>query len=478
MTTESSTTAEDNAQSVLVVDDDAGLLKVLEMGLKKLGYRVNCASNIASGLDALDASPPSVILTDLDIGGESGLDLADRVRGKRPDIPILMMTGHGSVDSAVEAIRVGIADFITKPVDLPFLNLRLRRALEHKALADEVKRLKEVDLAPKTSQILGASKAIERVRDMAQRVAQSTAPVLVTGQSGTGKELVAREVHHHSPRRDGPFVAVNCAALPESLVESELFGHAKGAFTDAKTAKAGLFCEADGGTLFLDEVGELPLEVQAKLLRALQEQRVRPVGGAEEVSFDARVVAATNVDLEEAMREGNFREDLYYRLCVVEIVSPPLNARGNDILLLAQHFLRQEAEASGRTIEGLLPKVAQCLLDYDWPGNVRELQNCMRRAVALAQHDHITVDDLPERIASHEPVRAEVPESTDPSQFLTMAEVEARYIQRVLKAVGGNKSQAARVLGFARRKLYRKLEQIENGSTDAERDDGDNETES
>src|SRR5690606_2490159 len=301
------------------------------------------------------------------------------------------------------------------------------------------------------------SPAMRKVNDLIGRVAESDANVLITGESGTGKELVARALHMRSPRSGGPFVAVNCAAVPETLLESELFGHAKGAFTDARQARTGLFVQASGGTLFLDEVGEMPLGMQPKILRSLQERRVRPVGGNTEVPFDARLITATNRDLETEVAERRFREDLYYRINVVRIEVPPLRARGNDILLLAQHFIERAAQRSGKSVVGLVSAAAEKLLSYDWPGNVRELENCIERAVALTRFDQVTVEDLPEKVRNYQSSHIVVA-SDDPNELLPMQEVERRYIQRVLKSVGGNKTQAAKVLGFDRRTLYRKLD--------------------
>jgi two-component system response regulator HydG len=303
------------------------------------------------------------------------------------------------------------------------------------------------------------------VRDLVERVSQSTASVLITGESGTGKEQVARLLHERSSQRDGPFVAVDCAALPEALLESELFGHVSGAFTDARSSRTGLLVRATGGTLLLDEIGEMPLGLQPKLLRALQERRVRPVGSNEEVGFDARIIAATNRDLEAAVEERRFREDLYYRINVIHVHLPPLRARGSDVLLLAQHFLGRLSRQSEKRIDGLSPQVAEKLLAYTWPGNVRELQNCMERAVALARFEEVMVEDLPEKIRSYRR-QAVLVDSDDPSELLTMEEVERRYILRVLEAAGGNKTIAARILGFDRKTLYRKLESYQDPPTE------------
>jgi two-component system response regulator HydG len=304
---------------------------------------------------------------------------------------------------------------------------------------------------------------MRRVSDLIQRVAGTDASVLIQGETGTGKELIARAIHESGPRATGPVVAINCAAVPANLLESELFGHAKGAFTDAKQQRAGLFLEASGGTLFLDEIGEMPLEMQAKLLRALQERKVRPLGSNQEVPFNARIITATNRDLEREVNEKRFREDLFYRINVVRIDVPSLRSRGNDVLLLAQSFLERAAARSGKSVNRLGRLVADKLVNYDWPGNVRELENCMERAIALASFDEVTLDDLPSKIREYRPTEVYVT-SDDPKDLPPMHIVEQRYIRKVLAAVGGNKTLAAKVLGFDRRTLYRKLERQEPAS--------------
>ncbi|MBN1654453.1 MAG: sigma-54-dependent Fis family transcriptional regulator [Deltaproteobacteria bacterium] len=305
--------------------------------------------------------------------------------------------------------------------------------------------------------MLGESTAIKQVFDMIRRVADTEAGALICGESGTGKELVARALHRESKRAKGPFVGVNCASLPASLLESELFGHTKGAFTGATGARVGLLCEANGGTLLLDEVGEMPLEMQTKLLRALQERRVRPIGANHEVVFDAWVISATKRDLEADVEDGRFREDLFYRINVVRIDVPPLRVRGTDILLLAQTFLLRAADNAGKPVKGISSEAAEKLLAYDWPGNVRELENAMRRAVALTRYENVVVDDLPPKIRDFKSTHLSF-DSDDLSSFVLLEELEKRYIVSVLKAAGGNKTAAARVLGIERRTLYRKLE--------------------
>jgi two-component system response regulator HydG len=342
-------------------------------------------------------------------------------------------------------------------VQLDVLAIALRRAAQHKALREEVKRLRSAAAVPPPSELLGTSPLIRAVQDIVGRVADSEASVLITGESGTGKEVVARALHTTSRRHDGPFVAINCAAMPEPLLESELFGHARGAFTDAKEAHVGLFARATHGTIFLDEIGDLPLGMQPKLLRVLQERTVRPLGTSNEIPVDVRVVAATNRDLESAIEEHRFREDLYFRLNVIPIALPPLRARGSDILLLTQHLLLRAAEREKKNILGVSSSTAERLLTYSWPGNVRELQNCIEHAVALARYEQISPEDLPDKIRSYKSSHILIA-ADNPSELVPMEEVERRYILRVLEAVAGNKTAAARVLGIERKTLYRKLE--------------------
>ena len=443
---------------ILVVDDEQETCDLLEMSLGKHGFKVTTSTNAQRALDLVAEQDFDVVLTDLQMPEMSGLDLCERVLGTRPDMPVVVITGQGSLETAIGAIRVGAYDFITKPVDPKLLFLSVSRAIQHRRLSDEVKRLREaVDGETTAEKIVGQSGAMRRVYELISRVGESDASVLIHGETGTGKELIARGIHNRSRRKSGPFVAINCAAVPHALLESELFGHARGAFTDAKAQRTGLFVQATGGTLFLDEIGELPIDVQPKLLRALQERKVRPVGANQEIPFDARIVAATNRNLEDEVYEKRFREDLYYRVNVVKIDVPPLRERGGDVLHLAQHFLKQFAARNGKASLELSTTGAEKLMAYNWPGNVRELENCMEHAVALARFDQITVEDLPEKIRAYRAERFVVA-ANDPTEIVTMDELERRYILRVLSLVGGNKSRAAQVLGFDRRTLYRKLE--------------------
>ncbi len=443
---------------ILIIDDDRSMCEILDSALRRRDFEVAWRTAPDEGLRLLGDQDFDVVVTDLNMQGMSGVDLCRQIAENREDIPVVVMTAFGSMETAVAAIRAGAYDFVTKPFEMDDIALTLERALRHRALREEVKRLRRaVDDSGKFDDIIGQSSAMEKAYDLLDRVADSDTTVLITGESGTGKELVARALHKRSPRNRGPFVAINCAAMPETLLESELFGHTRGAFTDARQARPGLFVKAQGGTLFLDEIGEMPMGMQAKLLRALQERTVRPVGGDVEVPFDARIVAATNRDLETEVEEKRFREDLFYRINVVRINVPPLRSRGSDVLLLAQHFIERYSAAGRSKVKGMSSGAADKLLSYPWPGNVRELQNCVERAVALARYDQIGVDDLPEKIRDFKSSRVIV-ETEDPSELLPMDEVERRYILRVLEAVGGNKTMAAQVLGFDRRTLYRKLE--------------------
>jgi two-component system response regulator HydG len=443
---------------VLVIDDDRAMCEMLEEALAELGFATTTRTSPSAALQLLVAQDFDVVVTDLNMPGMSGLELCRRIVEMRRDLPIVILTAFGSMEAAVGAIRAGAWDFLTKPLDVEVLGLAVTRAAQHHALRDEVRRLRQaVAAAEHFDEMVGTSPAMRRLFDVLDRVAQQDVTVMVTGESGTGKELVARAVHRRSPRAKGPFVAINCAAMPVALLESELFGHVRGAFTDARTPRSGLFFQASGGTLFLDEVGEIPLAMQPKLLRALQERAARPVGGDRELPFDARLVVATNRDLEAAVEAGLFRADLYYRVNVVHIDVPPLRQRTGDVLLLAQHFLERTAARMAKRVSGISGPAAERLLAYGWPGNVRELQNCMERAVALARFDQVMVDDLPEKVQSAvAPPRGVTGE--DGEELLSMEEVERRHVLRVLEAVGGSKSRAARVLGFDRTTLYRKLD--------------------
>lgn len=441
---------------VLVVDDDRESCEMLEEALTLRGFSVTWRTSAADALSAVEAEQYSVVLTDLRMGGSSGLDLCKAVAAHDPTLPVIVITAFGSIQTAVDAMRTGAFDFITKPFDLDIVSLSLQRAVRHHQLRTELAVLRKVG-SDGFEGMIGTSQAMQKVFETLDRVAASDSTVLITGESGTGKELAARALHARSARAQGPFMAINCAAIPEPLLESELFGHQKGAFTDARSDRPGLLTRAHGGTLFLDEVAEMPLSMQVKLLRALQERSVRPVGSEKEVQFDVRIVAATNRDLDAEVAAGRFRSDLFFRIHVIELMLPPLRARGSDLLLLASALVARQASRIGRPGLRLSHEAAERLLAYEWPGNVRELENSMERAVALCSHAEISLEDLPERVrrggASQVLIRADAPD-----ELVTLDEMERRYILRVMRAVDGNKKLAAQVLGLDRSTLYRKLE--------------------
>jgi len=449
---------------VLFVDDDAEMRALVKARLAPRGFDVLACASAGEALAALRHEDVEAIVTDVRMPETGGIALCSRSSEIRPDVPVLVVTAFGSTETVVAAIRAGAHDFLLKPFEIDELALRLESAVRQRTLRQELRRLRAVTgEAAATTGLVGESSEMMRLRELVASVAASDASVVVTGETGVGKELVARALHAASPRRDGPFVVLDCGAVPDSLLESELFGHVRGAFTDARAGRKGLLSTADGGTLFLDEIGELPIELQPKLLRALQERRARPVGSEHEIPFDVRVVSATNRDLEDAAEQGRFRRDLFFRLEVFHVAVPPLRSRGSDVLLLAQRFLEELTARSGRPIVGISPPAAERLLAYPWPGNVRELRHCIERAVTLTTFDHIVADDLPDRIRNHRPAHVVVA-SDDPTELVPLEEVERRYVLRVLDAAGGNKTLAARILGLDRKTLHRKIERFAAGS--------------
>jgi two-component system response regulator AtoC len=373
---------------VLVVDDDRAFCETLEAGLTKRGLDVGWATDAEIAFERLLAENVDVVITDLNMPGFDGNALCERIVANRPEVPVVVMTAFGCFDSAVAAMRSGAYDFISKPVQLDVLAIAIQRAAQTRALRSEVKRL-QGSARKGFEELVGESVAMRKVYDLVRRVADSEASILITGESGTGKEVVAGALHRLSRRSRSPFIAINCSALPEALLESELFGHARGAFTDAREARIGLFAQARGGTLFLDEIGDMPLSLQPKILRALQERKVRPVGAGAEIAIDVRIVAATNRDLDVAVEERRFREDLYFRLNVIQVALPALRSRAGDVLPLAQHFLETFAKRAGKGVTAIAAPAAERLVSYSWPGNVRELQNCIERAVTLARFEHV-----------------------------------------------------------------------------------------
>jgi two-component system response regulator AtoC len=443
---------------VLIVDDDPDVCRLLDAQLAGRGFHTVWVTSAEAALENLTTTEVDVVLADVSMEGMSGLELCERIAASHPNVPVVVMTGSTSLETAIAAIRVGAYDFITKPPQMDALVVALERALRHRALRDKVERLgRVVDDATGFGDLLGTSAPMKRVYNLLERVVVSDVTVLIAGESGTGKELVARALHRRGRRSAGPFVAINCSAMPESLLESEFFGHERGAFTDAHTARAGIFQQANGGTLFLDEIDDLPRPLQGKLLRALQERTVRPLGGDREVPFDVRLIVATNRDLETAVEEQRFRQDLYFRINVIRVELPPLKTRGNDILYLAQHFIDRYAAHVGRRVSGLSHAAAERLLAYPWPGNVRELQNCMERAVVLSCSERIGTDDLPQELRAYHPSPVVVA-GGKPCDLVTLEDVERRYILRVLDAVAGQRTKAAQILGLDRKTLYRKLE--------------------
>lgn len=445
------------AGSILIVDDQQSMCEMLETDLRLRGHQTRWCLSAEAALDIVREHDVDVVLTDVRMPGTSGLQLCEELHRTRPDLPVVVMTAFGSLETAVSAMRAGAYDFITKPVELDLLALTIERAVERQQLGKQVKLLTEQQSpASPFGELLGDSPAMQRIYDQLPRLADSDASVLITGESGTGKELVARWIHDHSPRADKPYVAINCAAMSETLLESELFGHTRGAFTDARQDRKGLFLEAQGGTLLLDEIGDMPSAMQVKLLRALEENSLRPVGSDREIPFDVRVLAATHRDLETAVEDERFRADLFYRINVIQLHLPPLRARGTDVLLLAKNFVNHFASKAGRPIEGIDSAVAERLLAFSWPGNIRELRNVIERAVTLTRHNLLTVEDLPEKVREHRSSTVYIG-GDDPAELVPMEEIERRYIAHVLKAVDNNQSQAARILGVDRKTLYRKL---------------------
>lgn len=445
-----------DATTVLVVDDEAAHLESIEKIVRREGMRALTASNARNALDLARRHRVHVVLTDLMMPGTSGIELLRAVKEISPDTEVVVMTAYGTVEAAVQAMREGAYDFIEKPLKRVTLVKSLRKAAERWLLMTENRSLRRELKLLQRREIVGNSHAMRRVLDIATQAAPSTATVLVLGESGTGKELIARFIHDQSARPTGPFIAVNCAAIPESILEAELFGHERGAFTGAVAKREGRFAKAAGGTLFLDEIAELSPSVQVKLLRVLQEGEYEPVGGDTQRA-DVRIVAATNRDIRGEVAAGRFREDLYYRLNVIAITAPPLRARREDIPLLVDHFLGVYCAKNGRTRLEATREVTQALMDYDWPGNVRELENAIERAVVLCRSAMVSEEDLPDVIANASnpiPAALTIPVGT------SLDEVERRLIRETLRHTKGDKSLAAQLLGISTRTIYRKLDDV------------------
>jgi DNA-binding NtrC family response regulator len=443
--------------SVLVVDDEAYARQLCSEVVGRGGFLVHAVSTTEQALEALDQAPMDIVLTDLKVPQLGGIELLKRIRAAYPQVAVMVLTQYGTIESAVEATRLGAVDYVTKPFHVEELRTKLERVVRGIELNQENRVLREqLRTRPGFGGLVGASIKMQRVYKVIEKVSQHGYPVLILGESGTGKELVARSIHFLGPRRERPFAPVDCSALVPTLIESELFGYVRGAFTGAEKSKQGLLEAAEGGTLFLDEIGDLPVDLQAKLLRALQEKEIKPVGSTDRVAINVRVMAATNRDLESAIRGGTFRQDLYYRLNVVQIKLPPLRERKVDIPLLVNAFL-EKFSAPDRPTRTISEDAMRQLMAYDWPGNVRELENAIERAVALGSGPILHLGDLPSNLQY-----ASAQGLPEKDELVPLEELERRAIFRALRETGGDKLAAARLLGIGKTTLYRKLKQYES----------------
>lgn len=443
---------------ILVVDDDESLRRVTQVQLQQTGYEVTAASDGNEALAVLERFPADLVITDLKMPGMSGLELLKRIRSAYSEIVIIMATAFGTIENAVEAMRAGAYDYVTKPVQIEELRITVSRALEHLELREEVRHLRSsLDKKFGFENILGRSNVLLSVLDMASRAAQTSSTVLVHGETGTGKELLAKAIHFNSPRKEKPFITINCGAIPKDLLESELFGHVKGSFTGAVAHKRGKAEAADGGTLFLDEIGELPPELQVKLLRLLQQGEIEKVGATETAHVDVRIIAATNRNLQAMVEDGAFRDDLYYRLAVIPLELPPLRERPDDIQELVEYFFVQAKEKHGRQDLALPPALLSYFCAYRWPGNVRELENVLERLVVLSRGPDISLNDLPEVLRRERPT-LEVLHLDLPPQGISLEAVEKELILRALQKSDWNQTQAARYLDLSRKTLIYRME--------------------
>ena len=458
-----------NEIHVMVVDDKRGSREALEKMIAKEGFRVSLAHDAETALETLERDPASVVLTDLRMPGIDGIRLLKEVKRRSPRTEVILISGVGTVESAVEAMREGAYDFLTKPLERVVVRKAIEKAVEVQELMRENEDLRaQLQSFRNEPGLIGNHPSIRAVKELVRQVAPTSANVLILGESGTGKELVANGIHSLSERKAGPYIKLNCAALPETLLESELFGYERGAFTGAAQRKEGRFRLAHGGTLFLDEIGDMPLVLQPKILRVLQEGEFERVGGTETLKADVRIVASTNRDLDRAVADRTFREDLYYRLNVIRINLPPLRERRSDVPLLAEHFIQRYAAKNSRAVKGFSREAVELLSNYDWPGNVRELENTVERAVVLSRGEILTAEALPPSVARAQGPSAEAPLPSE-APVLTIPvgtpldEIERRVILEPLRRAGGDKSGAARQLGIATRTIYRKLGQPQDG---------------
>jgi DNA-binding NtrC family response regulator len=443
---------------ILVVDDDAEMVSVLCDVLRDAGYTALSAHSGAEALAIVERDEPDLVVSDLRMSQMNGHQLQAELKRRVPSLPVIVITAFGSIANAVESMKLGAFDYLTKPFGNDEFLLVVSRALENRDLRREVRRLRgELASNYGISNVIASNRKMVAVLETIRQVADMPATVLLMGESGTGKELLARALHFASARRDGPFVPVNCAAIPDNLIESEMFGYVRGAFTDARGGKDGLFQAAHGGTLFLDEVGDMPVQLQAKLLRVIEDKRIRPLGATTEKGVDVRIVAATNSDLEAAIAQSRFRADLYYRLATVTVHVPPLRERPEDLPLLIRHFLVRAAAECGKPVPEMDSKASECLMRYSWPGNIRELQNVIQSAVIICRDNRITLNDMPPRITGIQPMSGTFDEVA--ARRLSLEEVEREYIRAVLAQVSGNKTEAAAILQVDRKTLYRKLEE-------------------
>lgn len=450
--------------TILTIDDEENIRNGLADNFELEGYNVLKAENGAKGLKLIEQGGVDLVITDLRMNGISGEEVVRQVTVKYPSIPVIVLTGHGSIDDATAAIKNGAFDFLTKPLDLNHLNLVVKNALKGREQALQIKELKtKLEKKSDSDEMIGKSAELNRVRTIIAKAADSKASILITGESGVGKELVARAVHNQSSRKDKPLISVHCAALTETLLESELFGHEKGAYTGADSMQKGRFELADGGTIFLDEIGEINQSTQIKLLRVLQEKRFERVGGNTPVEVDVRVVAATNKNLEEEVKAGRFREDLYYRLNVIRIQMPPLRERKDDIPLLIHSFLKEFNLENSKDIKGFDNRARSAILKYNWPGNIRELRNCIESAVVMCTSSEISINDLPDYVRQNTEEKViSIPIG------LPMDECEKIIIQENLAANNGNKTKTADILGIGRKTLHRKLDEYEAAAVEKE----------
>ena len=446
---------------ILVIDDEAGIRDSLETLLTLEGFSVDLAAEGNAGLDHLSTREYDLLLLDLSLPGESGIDLLPRIKRLRPELPVIMITAYGTVGNVVDALHAGADNFVQKPWDNEKLLADIRTAITRQRSQQEVVQLKKtLKQRYSFSNIIGKSDIMKKLLDTVTQVAPSRSTVLIQGESGTGKELIAKAIHLNSPRRDRSFVAINTGAVPGDLLESTLFGHTKGAFTSAIAAKKGLFEVASGGTLFLDEIGTMPLDTQAKVLRALQERRFMPVGGTTEIQVDVRIVAATNVNLQQAVRDGRFREDLFYRLSVINLDLPPLRQRKEDIPLLAAHFLRFYSDENGLELRTLAPETLRSMMDYEWPGNVRELENAMERGVVLSNAPVVTPELMPQQLTGNVYTASLLDHKAEASLFDIMEEIERRIIADRLERCNWNQTEAAEFLKIPLSTLNQKIKRL------------------